>query len=207
MNHPLVGVSSVFRLLSSAGLRRLALSVGFALAVVTLLLVTQNTRFRKGIKFYQDGLHTPENVVLPSLRGKDLQGREITVAYVAYEEKGIETLVFVFSPLCGYCRQTWRAWLDLAKGCSDKRIVFANISGRVTTSFLQDYPVPQGLVLANVDPATILAYDFRETPVTVLMDSRGKSKRVWSGVVAGSLREQIQRAARVNDFETLRDVI
>jgi len=163
--------------------------LGFLLAITNVLMVRENSKLHGQIDFYDSMLHTREGIKYPTLRGKDLNGSEITVQF-PYPR---ETVMFVFSPLCRYCRANWPKWTELAKGCLDKRVVFVNIKGTLSPRFFIKQPVVAGALMAQADAQSILDYEFRETPDTILLDLNGNVQKVWRGAIADRDFPEIKR--------------
>ncbi len=164
---------------------------GILLALSNWWLLYKNARLQRSVEHYDAMGHTPVGVALPALHGKDLDGRP---ASVEYQQHGPETLIFVFSPMCDFSRTIWPTWSEVSQRCSTTRAVFANIKGDLTKEFLNRYPTGTATVLGSVDPASILAYEFRETPSTVLLAPDGTSKAVWRGVMDPSAIHQLKTA-------------
>ena len=151
-------------------------SLGSLLALSNWWVVRENDRLRGEVDSLKSFQHTRVGVKLPPLTGKDLNGQDVSIAFPAGDQ---ETLVFAFSPSCGHCKETWPAWLELARGCQSKRVVFANVGGPLS-EFLKKYQVGDGVLLAHLEPASVLAYHFYETPITLLVAPDGTSKNVWT---------------------------
>jgi hypothetical protein len=124
------------------------------------------------------------------LRGKDLNGRDITISYGA---AGPETLLFVFSPTCPHCKRNWPAWLDLAKSAKGQRVVFANVGPPVPPDFANVYGFGSAEVMAQTDADSILKYSLFEFPITLLVSPDGRSEKVWVGELSGEDASTIKR--------------
>lgn len=165
----------------------------FLLAVVSVFLVRENFRLRTELSDYQSLQHTAVGVPLPSIHGTGLDGREVTIPSAGSQE----TLLFFFSPQCGYCKRSWGAWAEIAKASPNRRIAFVNVGGAITSAFLETYPVAQWALVAKADPASVLAYRIRETPVTVLVNRKGISAQVWEGDISASRLDTIKGALAI----------
>lgn len=171
-----------------------ALFLGSLLAVSNYYFVRQNIRLREKLKSYEALQVPPIGVQLPPLHGKDINGHGTAVSYD--KTAGRETLLFVFSPLCGYCKKTWPAWTELAAGCWDKRIVYVNTAGAVTADYLRDFSVGSALLVAQLDAQSRLDYRLNETPITVLVAPDGRAVRVWGGLIDESRLAELKREVR-----------
>jgi thiol-disulfide isomerase/thioredoxin len=159
------------------------------LALSNWWVVRENYRLRQELNSSESFQHTAVGVKLPPLYGQGLDGRDLSIAWPAGNQ---ETLVLAFSPSCGHCKKTWPAWLELARGCEGKRVVFANVGGSLS-EFLKKYQVGNAVLFAHVEPASILAYHFHETPITLLLTPDGRSKNVWTGEIPAARLEEIKK--------------
>jgi hypothetical protein len=104
----------------SESIRNAALAVvtalGVLLAASNWWLSQENRRLRSQVAFYDSMGHTRLGVKMPSIHGKDLEGRDVLVDYQLHAP---HTLVFVFSPLCHFCRLIWPAWSEISKSCTE----------------------------------------------------------------------------------------
>jgi hypothetical protein len=164
-------------------------SLGSLLALSNWFVVQENHRLRGEVDSLEAFQHTPVGVKLPPLRGKGLDGQDVSISFPAGSQ---ETLVFAFSPSCGHCKETWPAWLELARGCRSKRVVFANVGGQLS-EFLKEHRVGDGVLLAHVDPASVLEYHFHATPITLLVTPDGWSKNVWRGEIPAARLEEVKK--------------
>lgn len=154
------------------------LLLGVLLAISNWRLVGENRRLNDLARYYGSLRHTAEGARLPELRGKDSQGRDLTISY---NEGQPQTLLLVFSPACPHCKRNWPVWLDLARGAKGKRIVFVNIGGTLPPGFSQVFSFDSATVLAETNPESILQYSLFETPITVLVSPEGRSEIVRAG--------------------------
>jgi hypothetical protein len=72
-------------------------------------------------------------------------------------------------------------------------VAFANIGGKLTPQFLSRYDTSGGLLIAQTDAASILAYRFHESPITLLLSGDGRSEAVWSGEILPSELGEVRR--------------
>ena len=181
-----------FRSLRSSRPRSLVITtlLGTSLAISNWWMYRENTRLRKELEFADSMQHTRVGIKVPPLHGRDLEGKDITLSY---EQATRGTLLFVFSPLCGYSKVTWPAWQELERGAAGKRVVFVNVKGDLSRQFLEKYPTGSATLLASTDPASILEYQFRETPVTVLIGPDGRTEKVWRGAIDNSRLPSVKK--------------
>jgi hypothetical protein len=163
--------------------------LGVLLAVSNWRLVRENERLGATAQFYASLRHTPVGVLLPDLRGKDLNGRDLNVSFQGVNQK---TLLLVFSPTCPHCKRNWPVWQDLARGAGGTRVVFVNAGGPLPPDFSRIYNFDSAAVMAETSPESILQYSLLETPITILMSADGHSERVWTGEIGASKIPEIK---------------
>jgi len=164
--------------------------IGVLLAITNCKLLIENTALRELAETSEARLHTFPNQKVPPLQGKDLEHRDLNISFAG---AGSDTLMFVFSPTCTHCEHTWSNWLDLAKGRATKRNVFVNIGGTLTPTFIAAHPTASGILVAQTEPESILRYNLLVTPITLLVTSDGRCKRVWSGELYGSRLDEVRK--------------
>jgi hypothetical protein len=166
------------------------LLLGFALALSNWLSIRENVRLREHREITIRAFHTPVGARLPPLAGKDNNGNPVKITYEAH---GPETLMLVFSPTCGHCRNIWPKWIDLIKGCKQKRVVFVDSGTVLTKEFLAEYDTSLGQVIAEADRQSIVDYRFRETPITLLVGSNGVAEGSWGGELSGAILDRVKK--------------
>jgi hypothetical protein len=123
-----------------------------------------------------------------SLSVHDLAGRPITLPVAA---PGKMTVVYVFSPRCGWCRRNL-ANLRALIGASGSKYDFLPIS--LNEAGLQKYWSEAGLagpVYANPSRDTQDAYGLGATPQTIVVGSDGRVARNWKGAYTGRLLTEV----------------
>jgi hypothetical protein len=133
---------------------------------------------------------------MPELRGVDPSGSAIVIDYKPQQK----ALLFVLSTKCPVCDANWPKWDTLLSNVngSQVRLVFANVSGAMTDFYLDRYKLRRGAVLSKVDPQSILDYNFRTTPQTVLVGPLGRIEKVWSGLLSNRDLLEIQNQVAEN---------
>jgi hypothetical protein len=160
-----------------------------ALLSSNLLLVKKNRALdrqlmRKGQQYLGVGDH------VPTLRGLGLDGE---IKTVSYGQDDRATLVFVFSPSCGWCKinlPNWQAILGQAAG--RYRIVALSTSRKGTAEYVSKHGLSQATVIVEPEPRDLLAFRFHLTPQTILVDSSGAVRRNWLGAFASEERRDVE---------------
>jgi hypothetical protein len=166
---------------------RLPVAVLLAALAVTLLLVdiallARNRSLQALARAYYLFSGPPIGKTMSALSGTDPAGKRVVVRYGADPRK---TLLFVFSPDCHVCDFNWPAWQRLIKAvrAGPTRMVFVNLSPELTSFYICDHAIGKYLVVARLDPASVLQYNLRLTPETVLLGSTGKIEHSWVGAL------------------------
>lgn len=160
-----------------------------ALLSSNLLLAKKNRALdrqlmRKGQQYLGVGDH------VPTLRGL---GLEDGIKTVSYGQEGKDTLIFVFSPACGWCKinlPNWQAIVDQASG--RYRVVALSILREGTAEYVAKHGLSKASVIVEPEPRDLLAYRFQLTPQTILVDSSGTVKRNWLGAFASEERRDVE---------------
>jgi hypothetical protein len=118
----------------------------------------------------------------------DLLGRSLTLPP---GEPGRTTVIYVFSPRCGWCKRNLANMKALLKGAGP-RYNFLPIS--VDGAGLQQYWTEAGLsgdVYADPSPGTRDAYGLAGTPQTIVIGSDGVVAKDWKGAYTGGLQAEV----------------
>ncbi|HYO12907.1 MAG TPA: hypothetical protein VE685_06925 [Thermoanaerobaculia bacterium] len=165
-----------------------------ALVVSSFLLIRQNNSLKN--KLLKKGpQYLTAGELVPALRGLDLNNRIITVPH-RHGEK--DTLYFVFSPSCGWCKinlPNWQAILDQAS--ERYRIVAVSISREKTAEYVHEHGLSKTSVIIEPEPRDLLAYRLQLTPQTILVDSKGSVRKNWLGAFGSEERQDIERSLNV----------
>lgn len=150
------------------------------LLVADGLLLRQNAQLKADLLASRTALEPRVGQAVPPLRGLDIDGQEVTVAYDAEPRK---TLFLAFSPSCGICTENWAAWARLLHSlrASAVRAILVDTSSQVTKEYLAKLGMDLLPVVRQVDPKSLIDYRFRQVPQTVLIGSDGRILGAWTG--------------------------
>ena len=168
-------------------------AVTLALAVTNVLLIDQNKRLKAYAGKTNRPLELEPGTDLPAIEGRDADGEKL---HFGYNEDARKTLLLVFSPKCGACKENMPNWQDLVKGIDANavRVVAVSLSPEGANEYMAQYGFIDFPVITEVDPATRVAYNMTVTPQTVLIDSLGKSEKVWTGLLKDEQKRDIETA-------------
>jgi peroxiredoxin len=171
-------------------------TLGAALLASNVLLAHQNRELKAAVRTPAKALELKPGVDVPVIAGADTEGNPLNFAY---GEDARKTLVLVFSPTCRSCKENMPNWQALIKGINREsfRIVAVSLKVDGVAEYLNQYHMPDMPVVADLDARTRLAYNFALTPQTMLIDSEGKAEKVWTGVLSGRDKREVEEAMKV----------
>jgi peroxiredoxin len=126
---------------------------------------------------------------MPPLDVKDLSGREFRLDY---GESRLPTVVYVFSPSCGWCERNStnvRALVSQAK--SKYRFIGLSLTSHGLGNYLEahdvDFPT-----YSDPSDASRSQYHLYSTPTTFVIARSGKLLKIWAGAYLGQTRSDIE---------------
>jgi peroxiredoxin len=168
--------------------------LGAALVALNVGLVVQN-RTLKAAAAGGGGSRAivlPPGKSVPALAGLDSEGRQLVFDYGSDPRK---TLLLVFSPRCPYCTKNMPNWNALTLGLDEKE--FRVVAVSTVPDGVKEYAEKHGLnnipVITTPDPKDKVAYEMNVTPQTVLIGPDGTVEKVWTGLIQGAERDDIQK--------------
>jgi peroxiredoxin len=169
----------------------------FGLVIVNLLLIQQNHELKAYANRGTRSLALKEGTAVPSIVGEDLSGNRVLEAYT---EDSRQTLLLVFSPSCHVCSENMPNWEKLSRqlDLSRFRLVAMSLKQEGTKEYVANYDLRNGLILSMVDAKTRAAYELALTPQTILIDATGKVEKVWTGVLDGATKKDVEGVLNVN---------
>lgn len=179
--HAFANRTSSIRYLLVAGL--LALS-----AVTNILLILKVRELRVTISALKMEQSTVLGTQLPPLTAQDLSGQSVTIRF---DESERPTLLYVFTPACGWCKKNEDNIRSLASQTSEKlRLIGVSLSQDGLAEYVaQNFPPVK---VIKPDAKTITAYKLSGTPTTILVSSQGVVLRVWKGAYNESIRQELE---------------
>jgi hypothetical protein len=179
------------------GFAWILIAMATTLLVVDGALLRQNRNFRRVLDTQVQSLEPHVGANVPALEGMDLGGNRIVAAY----DDSRKTALFVFSTECSICTKNWPTWEALAKGLDRRsiRVIYANLSTKLTSDYVNQHGLEDALVFAELDPKVTVAYNLGLTPQVLLISPAGKIERLWPGMLKESGLSDMKRALNVND--------
>ncbi|HEY6252813.1 MAG TPA: redoxin domain-containing protein [Candidatus Angelobacter sp.] len=164
---------------------------------INIALLRQNRQLKEQVSLPPPALEVPAGMSVPDLKGFDLSGKPIELAYGKDPRK---VLVLVFSPTCGFCTQNWPRWWDLMSALNRDAVrpVAVDVTSSTTAVFVAEHRLDNIAVMNQVDPTDRIHYRFQLTPQTILIDPTGKVEKVWSGVLNATAVEELKQRTGSN---------
>ncbi len=157
-----------------------------------MYLIVQNRRLQAMLDDPLQYLQTlqPDQTV-PSIRGADINGEDISLQYSATEPY---TLLTWFSPGCGACKENFAYWnLLREKFPPDRMRMIGFCAGTIDEArqVVQEYALTYP-VMSVTDRFLVDSYKGNLLPQTVLINPSGQVTQVWPGELLLSQREQME---------------
>ncbi|MEE8584083.1 MAG: TlpA disulfide reductase family protein [Acidobacteriota bacterium] len=175
------------------GLRRYEvalLAVLFVSIALNLLLSREVASLRQTLAVLKSEGRLAVGDPLPPLQAFDLAGKAVTVSY---SDGAQPTLLYVFSPSCGWCTRNLPNIRHLTSALrSEYRILGISLSSQELESYIQE----KGLgfpVLTQASPASLEAYKLGATPQTLVISPEGTLLKNWLGAYVDQVNEDIQQ--------------
>jgi len=169
---------------------------GGVLLFVNVLLVQQNNRLKVLAGRPDRALEVKPGTALPSLEGLDRYGNRQSIGYGQDSRK---TILLVLSPQCSACEENGPNLEAIINGLDRQSFRVAAVSLR--SKGLNDYSSWRGFdqipILTNIDPKYRVAYNLALTPQIILIDADGKVEKVWTGLLYGEAKQDVELALNV----------
>lgn len=136
---------------------------------------------------------TPGTLV-PEIVGLGADGSPATLHY---NETGVPTVLYVFTPQCGWCKKNlanFHALIDQAGG--RYRVVGIALTRQDLDAYIRNENL-RILILADVRGDVRDTYRLGGTPETIVVSPASKVLKVWSGAYEGHLQAEIEKFLQV----------
>lgn len=138
---------------------------------------------------------TPAPVVaagtgMPALRAIDhATNRAVTVGY---GDVRVPTVVYFFSPSCGFCKKNEKNIASIASQTAGKfRIIGISLSTDKLDDFIREAEITFP-VYTNLDPTVGKAYRIGATPQTFVVGPDAKVKSMWTGAFTAVTQKSVE---------------
>jgi peroxiredoxin len=169
--------------------RLMAVLVYFVIVVSVALNVVQSRRIvalQRAVELGGRSSGIAAGTLIPDVRARDGQGRELTLRYDSASSK--PTVVYAFSPSCVWCRRNAQKFNSLVAQASG-RYTFIGLA--LNRQGLQEFVTEHGLKVPIYE--ALDAPGFSGTPQTVVVSPKGTVMATWSGAFLGPTKTQVER--------------
>jgi peroxiredoxin len=170
--------------------------VGAVLLIANILLVHQNSRLKVLASRPDRALEVKPGTTLPPLEGIDSNGNKQRINYGQDSRK---TVLLVLSPHCRACEESKQNWQAIITGLDRQTFQLAGVS--LQSERFKEYASRQGItqipILTEIDPKYRVAYNLALTPQIMLIDSSGKVEKVWTGLLQGVDKQEVEQALNI----------
>jgi peroxiredoxin len=179
--------------------RRETRSRPYLFAFTLLLLVGSTTlnvflarrveSLRRNLLYVKSENRLAAGASVQAIEAKDLDGRPTSIAYANSRRP---TVIYVFSPSCGWC----------AKNLSNIKTLASQVNGQyqfvalsLSTTDLREYVSEHNFdfpVYCEPTPAAITSYKMGGTPQTIVISEDGKVLKNWYGAYMGGTQKEVE---------------
>ena len=157
--------------------------------ILNLFLARKTNSLRSALLHVKNEGALVVGASLPPIEAKGLDGRAATISYGPDE---LPTILYVFTPSCGWCRKNLQNIKALAEGTKGKyRVIGLSLS----SNNLQEYVTKSDLtfpIYSDLSPGVTSKYRMGGTPQTIVISNEGKLVKEWKGAYMGSTKQQIE---------------
>lgn len=185
----------------------LIILLGSAFLIANILLIKQNFELKAlliehtgapGNQPPGDGrpVELAPGQVLTSLNGIDIEGNRTSIAY---NQDARKTLLLSFAPECAPCEENMPDWEALVKilDSNSFRVVAVSVVPTGAKEYISRHNLGGVPVIASVDVQDRATYKLRATPQMILISPDGKVEKVWTGLMRGERRKEVEQVLGV----------
>jgi hypothetical protein len=174
----------------------LVVVLGAVLMLVNVMLVEQNKKLKVLASRPDRALEVKPGTALPPLEGLDISGATNSVRYGQDLRK---TVLLILSPRCQVCDGNMPNWKAIINGLDRRsfRLAAVSLQSEGFRAYLSRHGVDNIPTLTKLDPKQMVAYNLALTPQTILIDSDGKVEKVWTGLLRGKDKQDVELALNV----------
>jgi peroxiredoxin len=126
--------------------------------------------------------------VVPPLHARTPAGTDVVIDYAAAKA----TVLYVFSPSCGWCNQNAEAWSKLVRGLDHRYpTIGLSLDKKGLSDFLAKHAVTFP-VYTDIPKDLLRAYKLGDTPHTLVISREGRVMASWSGAYKAPLQHTIE---------------
>jgi hypothetical protein len=128
--------------------------------------------------------------VVPSLSATKLDGTPTTVEY---GDVSVPTILYVFTPQCGWCKRNLENVKTIARAATGHyRIIGVSLTSMELPRYLETHPLGFE-VIHHIGPTVPRDYKLGGTPQTIVISPDGHVLKNWKGAYSDSLQRDVER--------------
>jgi peroxiredoxin len=132
---------------------------------------------------------------MPSIEAQTVTGVPGTIDYAA---TSVPTVLYVFTPQCGWCKRNLPDLHALADQAGNKyRLIGLSLTDRDLKQYIDsqhlDFPV-----YTHLNSATMSKYQLGGTPATIVISPQGKILNSWVGVYGDDVKGKIESSLQIS---------
>lgn len=169
----------------------LAVLLMVGLSSLNILLFVQNRNLKVTSDCRNREIVLKEGKSLIPLSGIDID--EMKQSF-EWGTEGRKTLVMIFSPQCGYCRENMPIWNEIISKADKSafRIVAASSISAGAKEFVEEYEFNDIPILIETEPESKIEYVMYLTPQTILLNQSGEIEKVWIGLIQNEKTSEVE---------------
>jgi hypothetical protein len=127
----------------------------------------------------------------------DARTADAQLAHIAYASERVPTILYYFSPRCGWCERNWDSVAALQRATGGRyRFVAVTTAGEAERrERAAGLPVPTYWRLSDDDRR---AYQLSGTPHTLVISTEGRVINSWPGAYIGGTKTKLERYFQVS---------
>jgi peroxiredoxin len=190
--------TSARKSISKSGLLFFLLAI--ILTATNALLLKQNIELKAIVaKRIDRPKELDTGVQIPPLKGMAINGNEVVVGYGEDKRK---TILFCFTPGCSPCEDNMTYWKAMIKGINRDLFRLVGVSLTPETTLIKEFVSRHGLdsiiVISQLDNRSRESYGLASTPQTILISPDGKVEKVWTGLLEGQKRIEVEESLGIS---------
>jgi peroxiredoxin len=132
---------------------------------------------------------------MPSIEAQTVDGTPGTIEYAS---ASVPTVLYVFTPQCGWCKRNLPDLHALAGQAGNKyRLIGISLNDRDLKQYIAtqhlDFPV-----YTHLSDSALSAYQLGSTPTTIVISPQGKILDSWVGVYGDDIKSKIESSLNVS---------
>lgn len=175
--------------------RSVLMIFGFLLicsATLNFLTGAKLQRVNNVLRLMRSEARLAAGAALPPVTARNVSGHLVTISY---DQSDLPTVLYIFSPLCGWCTKNTANIKALADQADKFRLIALSLS----PANLREYVLQHSLnfPVYEVSADTALTYRLGTTPQTIVVSPEGQVLRIWDGAYEGELKREIENYLKV----------